>query len=154
MLRSLLIVVAALFGFAGPAHAADYGQARAPAAQGHHGGLHHGHRGYLPACNEAKVLSRIAERFAYADPRILHTGLVIEQIDSIQQNALRAGGPSLIDRRYCGGVAWMSDGRRSDVVYLIEAKQGFASFSWKVESCLPAYDPQRIYGARCRAVRP
>ncbi len=150
----LLLMALGLFGFIASVDAADYGQAPVATTYGHFGGLHHGQRGYLPACDEAQVLSRIAARFAYADPRILHTGLVIEQIDGVRQNALRAGGPSLIDRRYCGGVAWLSNGGRSEVVYLIEAKQGFASFHWNVESCLPSFDPHRVYGAHCRAVRP
>ncbi len=153
MLRPLLIAMA-LSGLATLGHAADYRPAPAASVHNFDGGLHGTNRGYLPTCDQADVLSKITERFAYAAPRILNTDLTIAQIDGVHQSALRVGGPSLIDRRYCGGVARLSNGGRSELVYLIEAKQGFASFHWNVESCLSDFDPQRIYGAHCRAVRP
>ncbi|MHA1554703.1 MAG: hypothetical protein ACTSU0_09865 [Alphaproteobacteria bacterium] len=149
MLRFALSVLAVI-GFAATAQAADVPYVSA----GYHGhaNLHQGLH-YLPACDTPAVLARISERFAYADARIQHTGLAVEHIDGTHQHQLRAGGPGLIDRRYCGAQAWLSDGQRSEVVYVIEADQGFASLSWSVESCLPAFDKHRVYGAWCRSIR-
>lgn len=151
-MQRLSAVVLILVGFAVPALAADVYRPAPPPV--HHAGTSGGHWARLPLCDESKVLKKIAKRFAYGDRRIMHTGLTIAGIDGIRERALRAGGPSLIDRRYCGGTAWLSDGRTSEVVYLIEAKQGFAAWGWNVESCLPAYDPYKVYGAACRSVRP
>ena len=100
------------------------------------------------------MVSRIAEKFAYADQRIMQTGLVIANIDGIHERDLRAGGPGFVDRRYCGAVATLSNGGTSEVVYLIESGQGFASHGWNVESCLPAFDPWHVYGSWCRSLRP
>jgi hypothetical protein len=111
-------------------------------------------RGDLPACDEPGVLSRVAEKFAYADAHVILSGLAIAHFDRIRQNALRAGGPGLIDRRYCSATAWMSNGRKSEAVYLIESRQGFASLGWNVESCLTGFDPYHVYDAWCRSIRP
>ena len=118
-------------------------------------GYHQLHQGVLPTCDEPGVLARIAEKFAYQDAHITMTGLVIANIDGVSEQALRAGGPGLIDRRYCNGTAWLSNGQASEVVFLIEGpKVGFASIGWHVESCLPAFDPYRVHDARCRSIRP
>ncbi|MCR4282680.1 MAG: hypothetical protein NUV72_06610 [Bauldia sp.] len=133
-----------------PAFATDYGSTPPPAI-----GYHHHHFAVLPECGDPAVIATIPEKFAYQDARITMTGLAIASIDGIHQHALRAGGPGLIDRRYCGATAWLSNGRRSEIVYLIEGpKVGFASIGWHVESCLPGFDPYRVYDARCRSIRP
>jgi hypothetical protein len=100
-------------------------------------------------------LTLIAQKFAYQDLRITHTGLVIARIDGIQERRLRAASPGFVDRRYCGATAWLSDGGSSELVYLIEGPMlGPFSFRWGVQSCLPAFDPYRVYSANCRAIRP
>jgi hypothetical protein len=133
----------------GSAAAADYRVgAPPPPARGH---------GYaaLPECDAPGVLARISEKFAHQDARITRAGLAITGIDGIRQRALKASGPSLTDRRYCGGTSWLSNGRSSEVVYLIEApKLGTFSIGWNVESCLPGFDPYRVYDAHCRSIRP
>ena len=85
---------------------------------------------------------------------MIHSGLAIATIGDVRETRLIVDGPSLIPRRYCDGVAYLSDGRQSEVVYLIEFQGGFASIHWGVQSCLPAFDPYRVYGAWCRSVRP
>ena len=107
-----------------------------------------------PLCDQPEVLGRIAEKFAYADARILYTGLAIAGFERIRESTTKAGGPSLIDRRYCKARAIMTNGRKYAVVYLIESGQGFASIGWNVESCLPAFDPWRVYDAWCRSIHP
>jgi hypothetical protein len=111
-------------------------------------------RGSLPDCASPSVLAKVRAKVAYGAPRVLGYHLGIEQFDGIGETALKEYGESLIDRRYCSATAWLSNGERSEVVYLIEATQGFASIGWNVESCLPGYDRWRVYDAWCRSIRP
>src|SRR5829696_4942713 len=97
-------------------------------------------KGSVPPCDSAQVIAKVQERFAYADRHTFHWGLAIRQVTAIYERAPVVDPPrSLIARRYCRGTAWLSDGRQSPVIYLIESKQGFASIGYKVESCLPAF---------------
>jgi hypothetical protein len=111
--------------------------------------------GYLPLCEDPAVIATIPERFSYQDAHITHTGLAIAEIVAPHQSGLDAGGPSLVDRRYCHATAHLSNGHRSEVVYIVEGpKLGQFSIGWHVESCLPGYDPYHVYDARCRSIRP
>jgi hypothetical protein len=107
----------------------------------------------LPPCGNSDVLYRISERAAWAEHNTWHRGWVIASISHVGETALNPG-PSHIHRRYCRGTAWLSNGQRLELVYVIEAGQGFASIGWNVEFCLPTYDPWRIYDAWCRSIRP
>jgi len=111
-------------------------------------------RGALPACSEPAVLAKVQNKIAYGAPRVLGYELAISQFEGISQAAVKADGKSWIDRRYCRATAWLSNGKQSEVVYLIEATQGFASIGWNVESCLPGYDRWRVYDGWCRSIRP
>ncbi|MEX0851743.1 MAG: hypothetical protein WD036_00445 [Bauldia sp.] len=147
MLRILVIV--ALAAAAAPAAvAADYGLAASPPPAGPAYGL-------APACDESSVLARISEKFAYQDANLIGSGIAIAGIEGAGERGLKAGGPSRVDRRYCAATARLSNGLSAEVVYLIEGpKLGTFSIGWNVESCLPGYDPYRVYGQRCRSVRP
>jgi len=133
---------------AGTASAADYrGAATAPGPGYAYGAL--------PDCQAPPVLARISQKFATYDANVIMTGLRIDRIDGISERALKLGAPGLIDRRFCGGRAWLSNGSSTEVVYLIEGpKLGPFSAGWHVESCLPGYDPWRVHDARCRSIRP
>jgi hypothetical protein len=149
-MRRILTALGLAAAFVLPAAAADYGAAY-PAGVGYH----RHHYAALPTCDDPAVVSTIPEKFSYQDARIAMTGLAITGLDGIHEHAVKAGGPGLVDRRFCGGTAWLSNGSKSEVVYLIEGpKLGFASIGWHVESCLPGFDPYRVYDARCRSLRP
>jgi len=107
----------------------------------------------LPACGDHGVLHVMAEQAAWAEHNTWHRGWVVSNITNTGETALDPG-PSKVHRRYCRGTAWLSNGRRTDLVYLIEADLGFVSIGWKVEFCMPAYDPWRIGDEWCRAIRP
>ena len=136
MLGVLFLGIAAL-----PASAADYWYGGSWSAE-------------LPACDQPEVIASVNEKFAFASTETWHWGFAIDRVVEVRETATRAGGPSLVDRRYCTARALLSNGRHSEVVYLIESHQGFASMGWNVESCLPAYDPYRVYDGWCRAIRP
>ena len=148
MLR-ILTGLAILASLAIPAGAADY------YAGGSYAGVPYGsHFHRLPVCDEAKVLANVTNKFAFYDAHIIGSGLAIADIGDIRETKVSVDGPSLIPRRYCHAMATLSNGRQSELVYLIEFKAGFASIHWGVQSCLPGYDPYRVYGAWCRSIRP
>lgn len=150
-MRRFVIGIAFLVVGALPASAADvygtYGSAYPgePYRQGHH---------RLPVCDEPHVVSKVVDKFAYYDAHVIHSGLAIAQIDGIRETELDVAGPSLIPRRYCRGTAWLSNGERSQVVYLIEFQTGLASITWNVQSCLPQFDPYRVYDSWCLSIKP
>ncbi len=109
---------------------------------------------YLPRCGNGEVLSRVIERAAWAERKTWHRGWIIHSVGKIHETALKDYGPSQIDRRYCSGTAWLTNGERMPVVYVIEAGMGFAGIGWKVEFCMPPEDPWRVYDAWCKAIRP
>ena len=115
------------------------------------------HAGFTggPACDDWSVLARVTEKFAYQDRHVAHEGLSISGINDIREQAPKVGGPGLVHRRYCSATAWLSNGRKSQVAYLIEGP-GLATFSigWHVESCLVGHDPWRVYDGHCRAIQP
>jgi hypothetical protein len=149
MLR-ILTGLAILAFLAIPARAADYGAY----GESYAGVPYCTHFHCLPVCDEAKVLASATAQFARYDANIIHSGLSIAGITNIRETKVKVDGPSLIPRRYCHATATLSDGRRSELVYLIEYQAGFASFHYGVQSCLPGYDPYRVYGAWCRSIRP
>jgi len=110
-------------------------------------------RGSLPACTAPEVLSRVQQKIAYGSPRVLGYNLAIEQFETISDGTAQRG-KGFIDRRYCTAKAWLTNGKRSEVVFLIESGQGFASVGWNVESCLPGYDRWRVHDGWCRSIRP
>ena len=149
-MRRILTALGLAAAFILPAAGADYGTAYPPVI-----GYHHHHYAALPLCDDPAVVATIPERFRYQDARLTMTGLAVTGVDGIHEHALKAGGPGLVDRRFCGGTAWLSNGRKSEVVYLIEGpKLGFASIGWHVESCVVGHDPWRVYDAGCRAIEP
>lgn len=109
---------------------------------------------YLPSCGNGDVISRIKERAAWAETHTWHRGWVIHSVSQPRETALKNHGPSRIDRRYCIGVANLTNGSRMQIAYVLEAGMGFAGLGWRVEFCMPPEDPWRVYDAWCKAIRP
>ncbi|CAN5182150.1 hypothetical protein BH10PSE9_BH10PSE9_13520 [soil metagenome] len=147
MLRTLTGLTA-LALLAAPAVGADaYGDV------GSGGVPYYAHHHVLPVCDDGGVLSKVVEKQVYYDTHIMGRGLTIEHFDGIREVKVDTDGPSLVPRRYCRATAWLGSGKKSEVVYLIEFQAGFASIHWGVQSCLPSYDPYRVYGAWCHSIR-
>jgi hypothetical protein len=111
-------------------------------------------KGTLPPCDAPNVVSSIVQKFRYANRRTFHWGVDIARVMDITERPEVIRNSSLIGRRYCHATALLTDGRREEVAYLVESKQGFVGIGWRVESCLPDYDPWHVYGAWCRSVEP
>ena len=145
-MRKFLLSSAALFMLAAPAAASDYDVITYSPTSDY---------GTVPACDTPAVLRSIANRFAYQDAHIVYSGVTIASISGVRQRAYKPARGGFIDRRFCGATAWLSNGRRSEVVYMIDGPwTGFAGFGYHVQSCLPGRDPYHVYDASCRSLRP
>ena len=111
-----------------------------------------GPNGAVAECGNATVLSTIDARFDHA---FLHKNKIsIESITKIHQHRLEdATERSPISRRYCGGVATMSDGRERTLWYLIEDGMGLAGLGDNVEFCISGLDQLKAYDGRCRVLK-
>ena len=107
----------------------------------------------LPSCGEASVHARIVERFNQADRTQWHRGTRLKYIRQASERAYNIYPDSRINRRYCRGKAYMSDGRTRRVHFLIEQHMGLASFGWGVEYCMKGSDYWHAYGGWCRVLR-
>ncbi|PLX38378.1 MAG: cytoplasmic protein [Hyphomicrobiales bacterium] len=144
LVRSAIRLAGAVFlaaaALAAPASAADY-----------YGG---DYSERIPACDDAKVQSTIASRFAKADREYWREIDAIEAIDAIRQSGYKVDNPSPLARRYCHARVAMSDGRTRTMYYMIEEDAGFVGKCWNVEFCIRGLDRWHIYDPTCRTVRP
>ena len=106
-----------------------------------------------PDCSNGSVKARIIENFNWADRATFYRGIAIKTIDYERERAIESFGEYPIDRRYCKGRAWLSNGKQNTVYYRIERGMGLAGTGYKVEFCLPGYDPWRVYDGYCRVLR-
>src|SRR5215218_4782019 len=68
----------------------------------------------VPACEDPAVLGKIAARFAEKERRFWQSELQIVGFDRVHETAFRPwarGAPDSIPRRYCSGLALVSDTR-------------------------------------------
>ncbi|NBN63296.1 cytoplasmic protein [Pannonibacter tanglangensis] len=107
----------------------------------------------LPACSDASVQGAVAGRVASADA-IYYGGRTITGIERIAEVGYRADGISPLARRYCSGIATLSDGSRHGVHYALVEYNGFASVGWRVDACLEGLDRWHVHNGGCRTVRP
>lgn len=106
-------------------------------------------------CAESWTLARISGKFRYQVTHVPHLPDVdIVDFRNIHQNRfLPAREDRPIARRYCEATAYMSDGRRHTVWYLIEYGAGFAGLGSNVEFCMMGFDRWHVYDGRCRVLR-
>ena len=107
----------------------------------------------FPECDHPSVLQKVAVKFADQDAVLIHSGLAIVSIDRVVQTRFK-DGPSLTYVRFCIGRALLTNGRTSEVVFIVEwPMKGKYSIGYAVESCLPGFDPFRVYDGNCRSIR-
>ncbi|WP_208983810.1 hypothetical protein [Pannonibacter carbonis] len=107
----------------------------------------------LPACDSPAVQSAVAGRVASADA-LYYAGRTITVIDRIAEVAYKANGISPLARRFCTGIATLSDGSRHTVHYALVEHGSFVGMSWGVDACLNGLDRWHVRDASCRTVRP
>ena len=59
----------------------------------------------LPACDSPDVIARVASKAAHPSIRNWDAAVLIGQVDRVRETRTNIAGRSLIDRRYCRGVA-------------------------------------------------
>ena len=101
------------------------------------------------SCDSAGILSQIQRRFGATESRYWGGTVEILTIEGVKQAAFRPHGLDLIPRRYCQGIAVMSDMRRLNLRYAIIEEAGFSSYGSGVQFCLAGYDRNHTAMAGC-----
>ena len=107
----------------------------------------------IRACADARILARIAKRFAWAERNTWRRGYQIATIDGPRLRYTVFKGPSLIRHRHCRASALMTNGARRPLFYTVSAGMWLASIGQGVDFCLAGLDPWRVHGAACRSLR-
>jgi hypothetical protein len=110
--------------------------------------------GVLPTCDDYWVLSKVSSRFSQKESGFWYSDLVIVAIDHVRETAFRPGPPNTIPRRYCSAIAFVSDGVKRPVHYLIGEDTGWIGAAWGVEWCIEGLDRNWAYNPRCKMARP
>ncbi|MGI8527758.1 MAG: hypothetical protein ACR2K5_16620 [Pseudolabrys sp.] len=108
--------------------------------------------GVVPACEDG--VGDIISGFATKESRFWNSNLQILEIDRIRQTAFRPWAANTIPRRFCSGVATISDGTRHKVHYWIGEDTGFVGAGWGVEWCVVGLDRNWAYNPGCRVAKP
>ncbi|MBL4645400.1 MAG: hypothetical protein JKY99_02950 [Rhizobiales bacterium] len=114
--------------------------------------------GFIPACNNARVLKRIQRKFNWAErktwSKIRHApARQLSHIQRVRQTRATGRTKSRIDHRHCRAHGVLSNGYKHTIYYMIEERMGFASLSWQVSYCMRGHDSWHVYGASCKSVR-
>jgi hypothetical protein len=111
----------------------------------------------LPACDNPAVLDKVSARFAEKERRYWQSHLFIVSYDRVHETAFRPwapGAPDAIPRRYCSGIALVSDARPRPIYYWIGEDTGMIGATWGVEWCVVGLDRNWAYNPGCAMARP
>jgi hypothetical protein len=108
----------------------------------------------VPLCDDPGVLREISAKFAHKETEYWTSNLEILGIDRVREAAFRPWSAQTIPRRFCSGVARISDGRRHVVRYSIAETSGWLGVSWGVEWCVVGLDRNWAYNPTCLMARP
>ena len=110
--------------------------------------------GELPSCDNAKVLSRVQDRFEQTESEYWNSKLEIVSIDQVRVNALRPWGLDHIPRNFCIGRALLIDNTYHEVSYDIAEDQGIIGMDFGVEFCVAGLDREFSYAPACKMAEP
>ena len=108
----------------------------------------------MPACDYPPALDRIIANFHTKEARFWNSGLEIVGIENIRETALLPWAAQSIPRRFCSGMAVISDGVRHPIYYSIAEDTGMIGMDWGVNFCVVGLDRNWAYGPACRGARP
>jgi hypothetical protein len=108
----------------------------------------------LPQCDSWWALGEIKAKFGQKESRFWVSDLQIVQIDRIHETAFRPWAEAAIPRRFCSGMALISDGRWRPVHYTIVEDGGIIGASWGVEFCVAGIDRNWAYNPACKVAQP
>ena len=112
------------------------------------------HDALVPLCDDPGVLSQISSKFGQKESEHWNSNLEIRGIDRIRERAFRPWMAQAIPRRFCSGVAYVSDGTKHAVHYSILETTGWLGIGWGVEWCVAGLDRNWAYNPACRMAQP
>ena len=114
-----------------------------------------GPNGTVLECSDAHVLKAIEKRFRVQAREVHHDhNLQLTKINRAHQHRFeQARKHSPIARRYCNADAYLSNGKKRSLWYVIEDGMGLASIGDNVEFCIAGHDRWNVYDASCRVLR-
>lgn len=110
----------------------------------------------LPVCEDPAVLALIASRFAEKEAKFWNSSLTIMEYEKIRPLGWRSWGLDTIPRRFCTGVALVSDGHKRRIDYSVREELDLTFFgpTWGVEWCVAGLDRNWAYAPTCKMARP
>lgn len=108
----------------------------------------------LPLCEDPWVLGRIQSRFGHKEGAYWQSALQIVGFEKIRQVAFRPWVEETIPRRFCSGLALVSDGKKRPVYYSVIEDGGWLGAGYGVEWCVRGLDRNWAFNPGCRAARP
>jgi hypothetical protein len=144
---AIAAAVLALTSFAVPANAASLFELNFYLSGPRHDAL-------VPLCNDPGVFAQISSKFAHKEGEFWNSNLEVVGFERVREVAFRPWGAQAIPRRYCNGVALVSDGRKRPVHYSISETGSWLGAAWGVEWCVSGLDRNWAYSPACRVARP
>lgn len=108
----------------------------------------------VPSCDSFWALGKIKARFAEKEGTFWVSDLKIVNFDRIHETAFRPWAEQAIPRRFCSGLALISDGRWRPVHYSIIEDGGMIGATFGVEWCVVGIDRNWAYNPACREAKP
>jgi hypothetical protein len=108
----------------------------------------------MPACDFPAALDLIIGNFHKKEARFWNSELAIVGIENIHQTAVQAWAAQSVPRRYCSGMAVVSDGARRPIYYSIAEDTGPIGMDFGIDFCVVGLDRNLAYGPACRSARP
>lgn len=108
----------------------------------------------VPACDDNWALWKIQSTFATKESRFWNSSLKLVNIENIRETAFRPWAENTIPRRFCSGVATVSDGVKRPVHYVIAEDLGMIGATFGVEWCVVGLDRNWSFNPACRMARP
>jgi len=109
---------------------------------------------YVPLCDDRGVLGQISSKFSQKESVYWNSNLDIVGIDRIREVAFRPWDTQTIPRRFCSGVARISDGSKHQISYSINETGSWIGIGWGVEWCVVGLDRNWAYNPACLMARP
>lgn len=110
--------------------------------------------GTIPPCDYEYALAKVGQHFAEKEDRFWNSRLTIEKIEHIRHVAYRPWGLDYIPRRYCTGIARLSNGKKARIDYSLREDLGIIGIGFGVEFCVVGYDRNLAYAPACRMAQP
>ena len=99
-------------------------------------------------------LWKVAARFAEKESTYWNSNLQITAFEKVHEIAVQPWQSDNIPRRYCTGVALVSDGKPRTVNFSIIEDGGFASIGESIEFCVVGLDRNWAFNPACKMARP